>query len=459
MMRVEEILIIKHDDISYGIETGDVEQIMRVPELTPMALSPDEVSGLCAVGGNIATAMDINVLLGVGSVDRSSSSSRLLTLTDEFSHIAFLVSEVVDTVAVESHRIEYIDDSDDAVCAIYKNDDDIVQVLDINRMIGHVRMQNYTSKSIHDGSGKEVADQVSTEPYERYLLFRMAKERYAVNIDFLREIIALPESFTEIAGSNEEICGMMSLRDEMLIVADLRQYYGFNAQRRDENRILVLQDGSRTMGLIIDEIIDIRDFTNKQIALMPDNFQDKKLSGVIHDDVRLISLIAREVLDELLTANEKFIIGGEQTVRSEQTNRVMEVVVFRLGKEEYAIDIEEVAEIIDMTPLTPVADSPELIKGVINIRGQVIPVGSLHKRLGMKEPENDDAKIIVCQSGSERIGYVVSSVSDVMGIRSDELREAESDRELFSKILHIDGGKRLIMLFNLGILLEGESAA
>lgn len=68
-MPIDEILIIKHDDISYGIPTRNIEQIQHIPELTPLALSPEEIKGLSAVGGNIRTVMDTNLLLGMDAVD------------------------------------------------------------------------------------------------------------------------------------------------------------------------------------------------------------------------------------------------------------------------------------------------------------------------------------------------------------------------------------------------------
>lgn len=459
-MQIDEILIIDNDNIRYGIVTGNIEQILRVPEPTPLALSPKEVVGLCAVGGNIVTVMDFNLLLGMDGVEKDASKSRLLTLTGNYSHIALLVPEVIDTILVDEDKIDYIDDPEDAVCAICKHDEDIVQILDLEHMFASVAMQQYASRGIKEGNNAVAdAETAARASGERYLLFKMDRERYAVNIDFLREIIAMPETFTDIAGSRPEICGMMSLRDELLTVADLRSYYGFDASRNENNRILVVQNGEKTLGLVIDEIIDIRDYAREQIALMPENFQDQKLSGVIHDKEQLTSLIARNILEKLFKENEKVIISHNEDVDSAASDRIMEVVVFRLGEEEYAIDIEEVAEIIDTMPVTPVADTPEILEGVINIRGQVVPIGSLHKRLGISENTKAEQKIVVCHTGKNRIGFFVDSVSDVMDIHSDELREEEKDGGLFSNVLHLEGGERLVMLFNMAVLLEAGATA
>lgn len=459
-MQIDEILIINNDNIRYGIATRDIEQILRVPELTPLALSPEQVAGLCAVGGNIVTVMDFNRLLGMGSVEKSAQKSRLLTLAGGYSHAGLLVSEVLDTVLVDEEEIDYIDAPEDAVCAICKSGDDIVQVLDVRRMLEVISLEQYPSREIREGSSTAEEDEkLARQTYERYLLFKMQRERYAVSIDFLREIIALPESFTEVSGSNKEVRGMMSLRDELLTVADLRTYYGFEANSGEANRILVVQNGDKTLGLIIDEIIDIRDYGHQQITQVSDGFQDQKSSGVIHDKERLVSLVAKNVLQDLFRRNEKFIIKHDEENVKAESGRVMEVVVFKLGEQEYAINIEDVAEIIDTMPVTSMAGSPDMLEGVINIRGQVVPIGSLHKRLGISEGDRADQKIVVCRAGKNRIGFFVGSVSDVMDVRSDELRKEEKESELFSHILHFNGGERLVMLFDMGILLGGKAAA
>ena len=449
-MQIEEILIIKNDDISYGIDTAAIDQIMRVPELTPLALSPAEVRGLCAVGGNITTTLDMNTLLDMQKVDAEDSKSRLLTLTDAFEHVSLLVAEVIDTVDIVKADIEYIDNPEDAVCAIYKYDKDIVQILDFNRLTENVELRTFSTGNVKDG-GSNIGtpeEQVQSNT-QRFLLFSMATERYAIGIDFLREIIALPDTFTKVAGSSEEVAGIISLREELLLIADLRTYYGYSAEKTEKSRIFVARLDNKNIGLIIDEIIDIRDYPQSSIDTMPEHFKDGKISGVIHDDEQLVSLIGKDVLRELLDANEKHIVTKEVNSDDVNSDIAMEVVVFKLAKEEYAINIEHVAEIIDTVPVTPVADAPELISGVINIRGQVVAIGSLHQRLGLSDKTAEDKKVIICNYNGNRVGFFVDSVSDVMGIKRDEIRSEEDRGELFSNILQLDDGKRLVLLFQI----------
>jgi purine-binding chemotaxis protein CheW len=459
-MVIDEILIIKHDDINYAIPTSNIEQIQHIPELTPIALAPYQIKGMTAVGGNIRTVLDTNLLLDLDQVNTACPKSRLLTLTDPYHHLALLISEVVESTLVNQETIEYINDPDDAVVAIYRMDDEIVQILDLELLIQDIGLRKITGRDIKDNN-KNLNEHLEHNEFssERYLVFKMADERYALKIDYLREIISMPESFTDIAGSRSEIEGMIQLREELLVVADLRRYYNFAESRTDKNRILVANINGRHMGLIVDEIIDIRDFELKNVEEMPDNFKDGKLSGIYHAGDHLISIIGEQILSTLTTDNEKLIVNEDSEQRSDESKVALEAVVFKLGDEEYAINIEEVAEIIDSVEVTAVPDSPALIDGIINIRGQVVTVGSLHKRLGIECKPLDDRKIIVCEAGKQRIGFAVDSVSDVMNIFTEEMRPEEDGNELFTNVLHLDEGERLVMLFDLDKIFTKKEAA
>lgn len=103
-------------------------------------------------------------------------------------------------------------------------------------------------------------------------------------------------------------------------------------------------------------------------------------------------------------------------------------LTFTLNKEEYGIGILKVKEIIGMMPITPVPQTPEYVKGVINLRGKVIPVIDLRLRFGMEKVLYDERTCIVvveAETGEDRtlIGIVVDSVSEVLNIRAELIEE------------------------------------
>jgi purine-binding chemotaxis protein CheW len=110
------------------------------------------------------------------------------------------------------------------------------------------------------------------------------------------------------------------------------------------------------------------------------------------------------------------------------TSKEGKYLTFTLDKEEYGIGILKVKEIIGMMPITAVPQTPEYVKGVINLRGKVIPVIDLRLRFGMEKADiTEHTCIIVVEAGAgvgtALIGIVVDSVSEVLNIRAEIIEE------------------------------------
>ncbi len=118
-------------------------------------------------------------------------------------------------------------------------------------------------------------------------------------------------------------------------------------------------------------------------------------------------------------------MANEETVASttEETEiRAGKYLTFVLCDEEYGVEILKVREIMGLLEVTPVPQTPDFVKGVINLRGKVIPVVDLRLKFGM--PEIDYTKetcIIVVDVNSLLIGIIVDTVSEVMEIKEDEI--------------------------------------
>ena len=100
----------------------------------------------------------------------------------------------------------------------------------------------------------------------------------------------------------------------------------------------------------------------------------------------------------------------------------VQLVVFRLGREEYGVGILQVQEIKRMTDITRVPRTPQYIKGVINLRGSVLPVLDLRKRLNLPAQEDsDDTRIIIVKVDDITVGMIVDLVSEVTAINQDNI--------------------------------------
>lgn len=446
-MLIEEILIIKNGHESYGISTAEVNQISRVPSLMQMPLRPAGVRGLCAVGGNIVTMVDMNLLLQTKAIDLQNDKCRILTLNDKFASNALLVSEVYNTIEVQEDRLEWIDNKDDPIIGIYKYKKSLVQIVSLEHLFSRINRLNIRQNEVKSGRVK-VADS-KEEDENRFLIFAMNEEKFALNIDYLREIILADVEYTDVAGTSEDFLGLVTLRDELISVIDLRRYYGFRSTQDEKNRILIASFEGKKIGLLVDRIVNIKNFATKDIDYMPENFQDNMISGVIHDKNSLISFFDTTVLKEIFLKHQAYIDSQSDNAQNEveDNSDELEVIVFKLSGKEYAFNVESVAEIIDNADKTKIAYAKENIDGIINIRGQIVTIVSLFKKLKIQEREQEDSKIIICNLKESKIGFVVDSVSDILSIKSHEIRT--QDDRLFPNVLHLDGGKRLVLFMDI----------
>jgi purine-binding chemotaxis protein CheW len=126
-----------------------------------------------------------------------------------------------------------------------------------------------------------------------------------------------------------------------------------------------------------------------------------------------------------------------------------QLVVFSLGTEEYALPIGAVHEIIRFTEPRTVASGVPWIRGVIGLRGKIIPIFDLASRMGLVSDGSDSAsgKIVIVETGTGQAGVVVGDVEEVLTVTSDQLEDVPTaDAETIEAIAKI--GDRLVILLN-----------
>lgn len=101
----------------------------------------------------------------------------------------------------------------------------------------------------------------------------------------------------------------------------------------------------------------------------------------------------------------------------------IQLVTFLLNGEEYGIDVMRVREISSMTDITKTANSPHYVQGVINLRGKIVPIISLRRRLGLPDPLDDGMSCIaVMDFKGELTGFVIDEISDVIRIKRSDIQ-------------------------------------
>lgn len=137
-----------------------------------------------------------------------------------------------------------------------------------------------------------------------------------------------------------------------------------------------------------------------------------------------------------------------------------QLVVFMLEQEEFACNINDVREVLKMIRVTPLPRSLDFVEGVINLRGEVIPVIDLRKRFGLAEIERtDESRIIIVEVEDRMVGLTVDSVSEVIRLSNKHIQDAPDQVAGGRTHLIMGVGKiedRLLIILNLDRILTSE---
>ena len=142
------------------------------------------------------------------------------------------------------------------------------------------------------------------------------------------------------------------------------------------------------------------------------------------------------------------------------TSQKKEVLSFRLGAEEYCLDILSVQEIRGYDTVTTIANTPEFIKGVINLRGHIVPIVDLRIKFRLSEAKYDATTIVIILNLNKKmIGIVVDSVSDVIAVPVSDIREAPRfgstiNTEFISGMATVEG--RMLIVVDIERLMSSE---
>ena len=136
----------------------------------------------------------------------------------------------------------------------------------------------------------------------------------------------------------------------------------------------------------------------------------------------------------------------------------LQIVGFRIGNETYGVRIDSVREIVRVPEITAVPNAPEMIEGVINLRGRIIPVMDLRKRFSNSSDSSDKKnRILVVELDNKLLGLIVSSASEVLKIPPSEIEApgtlfTEGDSSYVTGVGKLKG--RLIILVDIAKLLR-----
>lgn len=142
-----------------------------------------------------------------------------------------------------------------------------------------------------------------------------------------------------------------------------------------------------------------------------------------------------------------------------QNDQELQLVIFRLAKEEYGLPITRVQEINRLVPITKLPQTPSFMEGIINLRGRIIPVVDLRKRFQLNVTEyDDDTRIIIVEVSGQTVGIIVDAVNEVVRLSADSIEPPPPafvlDARYIEGVGKLDG--RLLILLDINKILTAQ---
>jgi len=492
----------------FAVPMAPVQEIIRVPDVARMPLTPPALEGLANLRGRVLPIISLRRLFGTPERDNDDATRALVIHIGQ--SLGFVVDRVASVISVDAGEIEpaqvvqSVVQTDCLTGVIRREVPDghgghrgLLLIIDFARLV----QQHLTrmipsresgvvggSRSAEGGDPADTAELGEGSGELRLVSFTVAAQEYALDIADVQEIVQVPETITAVPGAPGHVLGLISLRRRLLPLVSLRSLFALADAELDEHHriVVVALPGGGQIGLVTDTVKEVLSVPRSQADTMPGilardaDLQEFSAICRLDGGRRLVSIIATDRLLGMDSVREALQLGvsgvsgssdrsgsadslsspdasmnrATNSMTAHPDDEDAQVVIFRLGAEEFGVPIMSVQEIVRLPEtLTRVPRTPDFVEGVINLRGTVLPVIDQRRRLGMDAiARNDRQRIMVFTLGGLRTGFIVDSVAEVLRIPRQNIAPAPqlSDEQirLIGRVARLDGDRRLVLLID-----------
>ena len=474
----------------FGVPIEFVKEIVRVPDISRVPMVPGYIDGIANLRGSVLPIVSLRKRFGLAEEERTDDN-RVVVVENDGRLVGLVVDQVSEVIRIPDDSIEMpppvLTTTLDSryLCGVAKlaKGKRLVLLLEIDAVIpsdadSDRAISGAAAAGLAGGPASTAATsstrQVVAE--EQVVGFRLGGEEFAVAIADVQEIIRVPD-INQVPNTPSYVEGVIALRNRLLPIVNLRKRFGLDAGEidREENRILVIDVRGQVTGLLVDEVSEVLSMPLTAIGETPAiiaSSQADRLRGVaqLDDGKRLMMLLDAGKLLSSSEAKDLKAMGRDDAkqssvVTSHEALDEEQFVSFLVENEEYAVDIQQVQEIIRMTDITRVPQTPDYVEGMINLRGSVLPVLDMRKRFGIASQEaTDETSILVVDVDGEKTGVIVDDVREVLRLNRSAIEPpppviAGVDAAFIRGVGKRGGGKRMLILLDLQRVVRVEPAA
>ncbi|MDG3443839.1 chemotaxis protein CheW [Nitrospirillum amazonense] len=474
--RRQQVLTFRVGANRLAASAADVTEVLRQVRVTRVPHAPAGLAGVASVRGAVVPVLSLARLLG-GEEAAPSAASRLLLLQAE-EPVALTVDEVGTLAQLDAG-------ADQAAGGLYAHKDGALRLIDLAELL-----RREFAGLVRRGAGAGPAEPAAprrqaAKDESAFLAFTLADQAYALPLVDVGEVMTLPGHLATLPRTDAAMVGAVSLRGALLPIVSLRALLGLGIAPGDQRgtRVVVAHVGGSRVGLLVDRLNSILRVPADSVGAVPAVLNRGRGEAQIQSICRLpdgrglVSILSGARLFRDDTVAHILAEGGPDAQEAADMNvpdantdgRATagdRVVVFQLGDEEYGLPVDAVEEVVRLPDtLTRVPKAPGFIEGVMNLRGQVLPVIDQRRRFGVAGPGTGRRRVIVTRINGKLAGFAVDGVSEILALPAGRVSEAPDftrpgDAEgapMFSRVANletVDGAGRMILLIEPQALLD-----
>lgn len=468
----------------FAVPTELVAEIIELPSVARVPHSPAALLGLANLRGAVLPLVSSRALIGLEDQAAARSDKGRAVVVDSSAPLALAVDSVDALVTVADSDIEVREAElgaapGERLTGAFRigKTTTVAKILDIDGLVNAAFAQRKRPESRASGlkapeprAAANDADRAAERPV-MLVTFDVAGQEFALELDAVQEILPAPAASTGVPRAEALVLGVTSLRDRLLPLLSLRGLLGFPQDSGLDARakVIVMRVGGAHVGLVADRTRAIVAAQRAAIDAIPPVLAartagEARIKAIYRGDSghRLISILAPEQLfreDVMRRLGQRTETDNGASQQSESGEQELQFLVFRLGADEFALPIAAVDEVSEMpATIARVPKTPRFLEGVVNLRGDVLPVVDQRRRFEM--PPLADAsrrRLVVVRSDQHRAGLIVDSVSDVLRVPRRALAAApqlSNDMErLVRGVLNLTTANRMVLVLDPSELL------
>jgi purine-binding chemotaxis protein CheW len=483
---------------AFALQLGQVKEIIRMPALMHLPLAPHSLEGITNLRGAVLPVLSLRRAFGM-PLAVNDEATRVVVL-DIGRPVGIVVDRMLAVEAVDPARIDgtgaigsQVDSA--LMVGVIRHQSAtaagpaVTMILDIEEIVRReCKLSEPAVSAARDVRTAEANASGSERPAEdvrQFVSFVVEGQEYALPIADVREIVHVPKSIAAVPNASPAVVGMVTLRDRLLPILSLRQMLGLPERPVSaDDRVIVVSPSclghTLTVGILTDAVREVLRINVGIIDPMPPMLADSgglsEISAVcrLEDGKRLVSVLdpARLFLAPDIQAAAG-AAASQATDGQAMADSVSEhaaaadeqVVIFKLGDEEFGVTIDAVQEIVRLPDrLIRVPNAPDFIEGIMNLRGTIVPLVDQRRRFGLAPIErNERQRVVVFTLKGVRSGFIVDSVVEVRRISLAQIAPApevsDEQTRLISRIANLPDRKRMIQLLDVAALLDTREIA